>query len=443
MTPNAIPHPSAGYSHVRWILVLVMCVASFVSYVLRTNISIAGETLMKELNLSEVQLGMVFSAFAWGYAVFQFPGGIYGDLAGSRKAMTVCAVLWSVLTVLTGLAPDPAMASTGVILTTLIVLRFLTGAVHAPIFPIVGGTIGNWFPVSGWALPNGLTSTALTLGAAAAAPLMVWLVNLAGWRGSFLLTAPLGVIVAWIWWRHVRDYPVEHPSVSAGELALIDANRALPIAPEKGAWKLVLRNRNILLLTASYFCMNYIFYLFFNWFFIYLVDVRHVPQEEAGFLTASQWIVGGVGATLGGYHCDRFARRFGARWGYRLVPVPALILAAVVLLAGAVTKSSYAAVGLLALCSGLTQLTDSAYWAAVVSVAGRHASAASGVLNTGGNVVGGIGAVLVPVTARMFGWVAAIATGSLFALIAALLWLLIKADEPMATELEPAKISEP
>lgn len=433
MTLKTVAHPRNKTSRVRWLIVVGMCLASFVSYILRTNLSIAGETMMSDLGLTQIQLGMVFSAFVWGYAIFQFPGGVLGDRFGSRKVLTIMAVAWGILTFLTGIIPGPSIASTLTILISLIVLRFLVGATHAPIFPVIGGTIGNWFPVSGWALPNGLTSTALTLGAAASAPLLVWLISVTGWRASFFLTAPLGLLVAYIWWKLVRNYPVEHPGVSQNELDLIDANRAPPIDPsaEKVTWKHLLKNREILLLTTSYFCMNYVFYLFFNWFFIYLVDVRAVPRQEAGLLTASQWIVGAVGATLGGFLCDRFAKRLGPRWGYRAVPVPSLILASVLLLAGAMVKDSYAAVLLLALCCGFIQITDSVYWGAVVSVAGRHASAASGILNTGGNVPGAIGAILVPVTAKYFGWIAAMATGSIFGIVGALLWLVIRADRPI------------
>ena len=78
-----------------------------------------------------------------------------------------------------------------------------------------------------------------------------------------------------------------------------------------------------------------------------------------------------------------------------------------------------------------TQLTEGAYWSAVTSVAGRHTTAASGVLNTGGTVVGGFAALTVPIVADRFGWVASLSTGSLMALVAAALWLFIRPDETM------------
>ena len=385
--------------------------------------------MIPDLGLDHVQFGMILSAFAWGYAVFQFPGGILGDVLGSRKALTICAILWAVLTVLTGLVPGRSIATTASIVSMMIVVRFLVGAVQAPIFPVIGGAIGNWFPVSNWALPNGFISGALNLGAAAAAPVLVALL-VWGWRATFFLTAPLGIFAAILCWQYVRDYPSQHPKVSQSEIDLIDYNRPPPIdaAAQREAWKSVLRNRDVLILTASYFCMNYIFYLVFNWFFIYLVDVRKVAAEEAGFLTASQYIFGCVGAILGGHFGDRFAKRFGPRRGYRLLPVPCLLLTTGFIIAGAYVENSYAAVGFFALCFGLTQLTDPVYWGAIVSVAGRNAAAASGVMNTGGNVVGGIGAILVPVIANRFGWPLAIASGAIFTVAGALLWFAVRTD---------------
>lgn len=434
-----MPDTDAGSSdppntHVRWVILALLFMASFVAYVLRTNMSIAGENMMDDLGLSKIQLGMVLSAFAWGYAIFQFPGGVFGDIVGCRRALTVMAAFWGILTLATGLVPGTTLASTTLILTLLVGLRFLVGVAQAPLFPVCcGGTIGNWFPVSGWAFPNGLTSTGLTLGAAATAPLIAWLMESLGWRESFFLTAPLAFLVAGVWWWYARDEPADHPRVGKQELDLIDLNRrsSNQVVENKSIWRRVLRNRDILLLTASYFCMNYVFYIFFNWFFIYLVDVRDFEILEGGYFAAAPWMVGAVAASVGGLWCDRLCKRIGFRWGCRVPGIAGLGLVAVLLFFGATATNPYLAVALLSLSFGCTQLTEGAYWAAAISVSGKHASAATGVMNTGGNVVGGIGALLVPITAEAFGWVPALATGSVFALLGVGLWLLVRADQPM------------
>ena len=54
----------------RWVVLAVIILASFVAYVLRTNFNIVSETMMTDLGMNEYQLGMMFSAFAAGYAIF-------------------------------------------------------------------------------------------------------------------------------------------------------------------------------------------------------------------------------------------------------------------------------------------------------------------------------------------------------------------------------------
>lgn len=424
----------SGNTQFRWVILALIVFASGVSYVLRSNVSIIGETMSADLGLTEIQLGMIFSAFAAGYAIFQFPGGVFGDKFGARAAMTIAIVAWGILTLITAMVPGADTASVETMLAMLIVIRFLVGATHAPIFPIAcGGTIARWFPVGSWGLPNGLSSTGLTLGAAAAAPLLVWLMSAYGWRASLYITAPFAFIAAALWWLIVRNDPADHPRVGAEELALINAGRPPPADPdqEKGAWKLAIRNREILLLTVSYFCMNYVFYLFFNWFYFYLVDVKEFGGQEAGSLTSALWIIGAAGATLGGLICDRLISRFGFRKGPAGMASISLTLCAVFLLFGASADNPYVAVVLLCACFGCTQITEAAYWATAIAVAGNHGSAATGVMNTGGNVVGFVGGMLVPVTATAFGWVAAMSTGAVFALIGAVAWLFIRGDRPM------------
>jgi ACS family glucarate transporter-like MFS transporter len=425
-----VSHPAGRRTSIRWIILALLFFASFVAYVLRTNMSVAGEALMADLGLSQMQLGMVLAAFAWGYALFQFPGGLFGDAVGSRRALTIIAVLWGALNLLVGLIPGPETLPATAILAGLIGLRFLMGVAQAPLFPATsGGTIHDWFPVSGWALPNGLTNAGLTLGSAATGPLVAWLMVTVGWRQSFVLTAPLAFAIAVLWWWYVRDRPVDHAAVSREELALIDADRppTTGLAPD-GAWKLVLKDREVLLLAAGYFCSNYVFYLFFNWLFIYLVESRDFKILEGGYYAAAPWIVGALGALAGGALCDGLSRRVGMRWGCRVPGILGLALTAVLIVAAATAASPYAAVVCLSLCLGCQQITEGAFWAATIAVSGRHASAACGVLNTGGNVVGGVGALLVPFTVQAFGWQAALATGSIFAVLGAVLWFWIRAD---------------
>ena len=353
----------------RWIILALVVVTGGVSYILRTNVSVIGGTMREDLGISEIQLGLIFSAFAAGYALFQFPGGIFGDKFGARVALVAIAIAWGVLTVVTGLVPDTTAWSVTAIVGFLIVTRFLVGMTHAPIFPITNGRlVSRWFPIGQWGLPNGLTSTGLTLGAAATAPLLVWLMSLYGWRESLFITAPVAFIIALVWWFVVRDDPAQHPLMTQAEHQVIIAGRKPSTDGAKSDWRAVLKNREILLLAFSYFCMNYVFYLFFNWFFYYLVDVKGFAAEEAGLLTAALWIIGAVGATIGGFGCDRLIARYGLRWGPAILAGGGLVLCALFLLAGALTAAPYLAIAFLCICFGFTQITEAAFWSTAIAV---------------------------------------------------------------------------
>ncbi|MEP7177122.1 MAG: MFS transporter [Gemmatimonadales bacterium] len=440
LTPDITVLRPEAPTTIRWRMCALIAVASFSAYLLRINMSVAGGPMAADLGLSPVQLGVVLGGFAWGYALFQFPGGLLGDLMGARRAVALLAVAWGVLNLLVGLLPGKATASVAALLAGLLVLRFLMGVVQAPFFPVTGGGMtGDWFPVSGWGLPGSMQNAGLTFGSAAAGPLIAWLTAEYGWRQSFVLTAPVGFILAAAWWWYARDLPSQHPAVNRAERELIDAGRPPATPPEPGAWRAVLRDPQIRLLTIGYACSNYVFYFFFNWLFIYLIDSRGFRLLEGGFYAAVPWISGAFGAVLGGWVCDRLWKRLGARLGCRIPGVIAMTASAAFLLAAAAAPNPVWAVVLLSLCLGAQQFVDPIYWAGAIAVSGRRASAACGVLNTGGNVVGGIGALVVPLTVGRFGWPVALATSSTFALVAAGLWLVTATDR----QLEPTGAGKP
>ncbi len=430
------PLPVAA-SRVRWNVLALIVSAGFVAYFLRSNMSVAGEAMMRELALSKSQFGIVLAAFAWAYAAFQFAGGVLGDRVGGRRLITWCLFAWGVLNLLVGLMPASGLLSVTTTIAVLVVLRALMGVAQAPLYPVTGGAMTcAWFPVGGWALPSSLANVGLTFGAAATPPVIAWLMQEYGWRASFVIASPLGFALAIVWWWYVRDTPTQHAGVNAQELALIDANRPAFAtgAASAGAWKRIVRDRDVMLLTAGYLCANFLYYFFFNWLFIYLVENRGMKLLEGGFYAAAPWIAGAAGALAGGIVCDRLVRRIGARWGYRGPAIVGLVLAAVFVLAAAMVASPTIAVVLLSLCLGSQQASEAPFWTATIALSGRDAATASGMLNTGGNIAGGFGALLVPLLVDRLGWGAALGSAALFALIAAALWLLV---DP-ARELEKA-----
>lgn len=411
---------------VRHRILAVLFVLCFVNYLLRNNLSIAAPWMQEDLGITNIELGWIFFSFNLSYTLLQIPGGIFGQIFGPRRALAWLAVSWGVLTFFTGFLPGLMAASAVGALTSLVIIRFLLGATNAPLFPATAGAFANWFPPGAWAFPNSFLSVGLTLGQAVIGPLVTFLIVKYGWRESFYVMSPIGFLVAAWWYWYGRDRPGQHPRITPEELRLIEGGRGEAAADRKSGWQRMLLNRDMLLLAGAYFCMNYVFYIFSNWLPKYLVEGRGFSLEsEGGWLYSLPFVTGAVFAALGGIACDLLCVRIGPKWGCRLPAISGLVLVAFFLIAGAYAANPYLAVVLLSLCFGFTQLTEGAFWAASTYIAGPKTTAATGVLNTGGNAAGW----LAPVVGLMLdhlGWISTLASGSIFALIGAGLWLMVR-----------------
>lgn len=240
-------------------------------------------------------------------------------------------------------------------------------------------------------------------------------------------------MVSALWWWYARDYPADHPSINEAEVDFISAEQAAPVLTliNPPGWVRILKNRNIVLLTASYFCSNFVFYSTFSWFYYYAVRVRNFDAGTAGYVTSTQWIAGAAGAALGGWLCDYLVRRFGLRWGSRWPIIVGQTGCAIFLVIGAFHANAVIAVAFLALCFFFQQITEGSYWSTSIAIGNQLAGAAGGVLNTGANAMGVLNALLVPWLATTFNWQVAIGSGAIFSVLALVLLMFVRADQPV------------
>lgn len=435
MTDSSLPTSDTDTSptNVRWRILAILMFVSFVSYLLRGNLSIAGPAMIADLQLTEIQWGWIMGAFPLGYALFQFPGGCWGDRKGPRFTLVAITVVWGVLIALTSLTPAQDVAPVYIVIGFLLTIQFLVGAAHAPVFPIMVTTIERWFPPGRWAFPNGLTSAALTVGLAVTASALPWLIDQYGWRIGFLILAPFAFAASALWWWYARNRPDRHPSVNAEEVALI-MTPVVQVEKDsacEAAWRRVLKNRNALMVTLSYSSMNFVFYVVFTWGYYYMVTVRGMGLQEAGFLTSAQWVAGAAGAFSGGWVGDYLCKRLGMRWGCRWPIVIGCSLSALLLLGVAFHPNAYVAAGMLGACFFFNQFTEGAFASNGAAIGGRHAGSVYGLFNTGANLMGFVNAILLSSIAATLGWTVAIAMGSVFAVLSVVFILFSRADEQM------------
>jgi MFS transporter, ACS family, glucarate transporter len=403
-----------------------MCAFAFIAFVQRQTVTIAAERMMPDLGFSQLQVGMLYWAFVAGYTCFQLLGGIYGQRFGARRAFILMGLIAFIGAMVAPTAP--ALFSGTALFALLIAGQLVLGIAQAPVFPVSAGVIGNWFAATRWSVLLGAQATFMNFGAALTPPLIANLMSSSGWRNAIFWTSlpTLGVVALWAWYG--RNTPREHPGVSPAELAELGNDEpAVPSALDWPRLGRLLRDRNVLLITFSYLCMNYVFYLLSGWCFLYLVQQRHFTVLGGGWLASLPPLGAALGAGVGGKLGASMFNRYGPRWGFRLVPLIGLPLAGVLLIAAVKAASPEWAVAALTAAFAATELIEGPGWAAMMYIAGADSMVATGALNTGGNIGGLIG---IPIVAYLSGhgmWTAAFLIGAGFAFASGLSWLGIDA----------------
>jgi ACS family glucarate transporter-like MFS transporter len=431
-SPKALQRPPLARPRVCWRIFLFLFVFGMVAYFQARSIPIASVQMMPQLGLSQLQIGWLETAFIVGYTALQFPGGVLGQRLGARAMFVVIGLIAFAATAATPLLP--LVLSGAALFGALLGAQLLLGAAQGPIFPVSAGVFSAWFVPQKWSFVQGVQSMGLQLGAALAAPLIATLMAAFDWQRALLWTSlpVLGVI---LWWAHyARNTPGEHPRVSDLELAELGAG-AQALAAERLTWQrlaALLSDRDLLLLTVSYVCMNYVFYLLANWCFVYLVQERHFDTIEGGWLAGTPPLAAAVGAGIGGHLAGRLAVRFGVRRGLRLVPLVTLPAAGLLQLLAVHATNAYLAVAALATCYFCVEMNEGPYWAAGMHIGRRDAMAATGILNTGGNLGGIIATPIVAYLSSQQAWTSVFLLGVAAAFVSAAGWLLVDPERRAA-----------
>jgi MFS family permease len=359
------------------IVLFLLCMMYFLTYIDRVNVGTAASSIQKEFGLSNTQLGLVFSGFAYPYALFQVIGGWIGDRLGPRKTLLICGGIWAVSTCMTGLA-------TG--LASLMFFRVALGFGEGATFPTATRAMQSWTPTGRRGFAQGVTHSFARLGNAVTPPivvaLMIWLKS---WRGAFLVLGLVSLIWVVVWWLYYRDDPREHSGITAEDLARLPPPSAPKTAAKHVPWgRLTWR---ILPVTLTYFCYGWSLWLFLNWLPSFFLKGYHLDIKKSALFSSGVFFAGVVGDALGGIASDYLFHKTGNVKFARLTVILTGMLGAAACLIPVIYSRD---LNTLALClTGgffFLEVVIGPIWSVPMDIAPQYSGTASGLMNTGSAV---------------------------------------------------------
>ncbi|HEY1472778.1 MAG TPA: MFS transporter [Pseudolabrys sp.] len=416
-------HTSAGVtrSRIRWFVLFLISLMYLITYMDRANISVTAPAMATEFGLSKVEMGFVFSAFAWAYAVGQVPGGWLADRFGPKKVLLSIVTFWSLMTAMT------AWASGAI---SLFVVRFVFGLGEAGAFPTATRAMQLWFPKEERGFIQGVTHCFSRLAVAVTPFIAVAIMTTFGWRWVFYSFALIGVVWAAAFAVLYRNRPQEHPRVNEAELAYIrgglEEASIHSTDQQRVPWRRIFTSKNMWYIAAGYFCFFYGSYFYLTWFPTYLLEYRHLSLKAVGFLASVPLITAMVGDIVGGLLTDTLYRRTKRlNFSRRIVAAPALLGAAVFLIPAATTGDAITAIVCLAASNFFLEMVLGPAWAVPMDVAGPSSGTVTGVMNMTGAVGASISPLVFGALVQHGSWIAPFFVTAAILVAGALIWIFL------------------
>ena len=409
------------------VVLALLCAMYFLYFVDRVSISTAAPLIKADLNISNTQLGLAFSAFAIPYALFQLIGGWIGDRLGPRLTLAICCALVGISTALTG-------AITGI--GSLILLRLALGFGEGAGFPTATRAMASWTPQGNWGFAQGLVHSFARIGNAVTPPIMAGLLLFSSWRASFAMLGAVSLLwlVGWVW--YFRNDPREHFAMTPAVLATLPvrtsgAARAIP-------WLRLAQH--VMPLTIVDFCYGWTLWLFLTWIPAFFFENYHQNLQASALFSGGVLFAGVIGDTAGGVATDRLLRKTGSLVIARRGVIVAGFLGAFVFLIPVVLIHDLTVAAVcLSLAFFFAELIVGPIWSVPMDIAPRYAGTASGMMNFGFGVAGLVSPLSFGyLVDRTGSWVVPFIASIFLLLLGAVLALRLRPDRPFVEDARTA-----
>lgn len=361
-------------------LVLLVTAAVFINYIDRGNLSTAAPLLQDELHLSASQLGLLLSAFYYGYVACMPAAGWLAERYGVRRVFATGLAIWSIATLATGFAQG---------FLALLVLRVLLGVGESVAFPCASKVLAGAVPVEHLGKANGVLSFGYLVGPAAGTLLGGILMSMYGWRPVFILFGALSLLWLWPWARTKITEAPHNRETRRHEMQGREVDSNVP------PYRLILKQRALWGTSLGHFASNYSFYFILSWLPFYLVKARGFSMETMAVVASWSYLLNAVSALLMGWAADRWVRA-GRSTDFMYKGVMALThVAGIACMAGMVLLPVTGSIISLFVLQIFVGLASPGIYAIPQIIAGPRATGSwVGVQNACGNVAGLIAPVV-------------------------------------------------
>lgn len=236
-----------------------------------------------ELHLNKAQLGILFSAFFWTYALVQIPIGWVAERYGAERVLAAGLTLWAVATMCVGLTSGFVM---------LILLRLLLGLGESTGFPCVSKLLAGAVAPAQLGTANGIVGFGYLIGPSVGTLLGGGLMTHFGWRAVFVGFGLASLLWLWPWSRVVKQ-----------------RNAPRTVASLRPTFRTLLRQPSLWGTILGLFSINYTFYFMLTWLPTYLVDVHGLSMQEMTNTATAAYAVTAVSALVAGWAIDRMIAR--------------------------------------------------------------------------------------------------------------------------------------
>ncbi|TCP30975.1 sugar phosphate permease [Scopulibacillus darangshiensis] len=344
-------------------LIALLFAGWFCDYLDRMVMSLGVTGIAKDFHLAPSEVGIVLSSFFVGYAFMQIPGGWLADKFGSKKLIVISIVMWSLFTVLTGLAWS---------LVSLLIIRFLFGIGQGSYPASAAKSIAENIPHKERGKAQGIAMSANPIGLAIAPLVSASIMATFGWRPLFIVMGVIGIILTTL-------FIYFHPSSKV-------RNKGNKVTNDEvgPSVKDVLCNIDIWKLAILDFGLSCASWGFSSWLPSYLMNVRHVDLVQTGIYASLPFVAAALTQMVSGWWLDKFLAGHE-----KIAMVAAGVLSVIFFYLMFNTDSLQLSILYQILASIPLYFNLTLIWVFVVKIfPTKTVGTASGIMNFGGNLAG-------------------------------------------------------